>query len=440
MLPTLKVLSPAPLALVALRVLLAAAILTGATHGTLSGARAALTPLTAADHVAIDALYQRTLHEEGVRTGVRHWLTNFFAEPVPGGAEAWSYIVRSTGAEMTIATLYRDRLVKRGGHWRIEKHEEFPGTVMPPREHLLPPSNVGEKTLTARDIFEMKRLITRYNLGYDNAAPFDGGVLSSLSFTVDALFERPGGATRVGRAGAIVQAKEFQSKTGLHHWDTNYLFDVAPDGEVTSINYDMQFNVADGGSPVKLNGAGLLFHKFIRTPEGWLMKYRRYDAPATVKPMKWPAPGYGMTARELSARAAAKGRLSEADRVEIEQLYARASFAFDAGLAHGADFARTFTPDGVLVRHGTTTSGQAALTAVAADAEANPVLHHWLTNLTIEPSPEGAIGRVYVLNFMPGNAATAVRDVGHFDDRLVRTNEGWRFARRAYTSALPVAR
>lgn len=422
------------------RFVLAAVILTGSTCVDLTGAPAALAPLTAADHVGIDTIYQRSLHEEGVRTGVRHWLTNFFAEPVPGGAEAWAYIVRSKGADMTMATLYRDRLVRSGGTWRIEKHEEFPGTVMPPREHRLPPSNEGDRTLTARDIAEMKRLISRYNLGYDNAAPFDGGVLSSLSFTMDAVFERPGGATRVGRDGAVVQAKEFQSKTGLHHWDTNFLFDVSPEGEVTSINYDMQFNVADGGSPVKLNGAGLLFHKFVRTSEGWLMKYRRYDAPATVKPMKWPAPGYGMTARELSAPAAAKGRLSEADRVEIEQLYARASFAFDAGLEQGADFARTFTPDGVLVRDGAQTRGRAALTAAAAGAEADPVLHHWLTNLLIDPSPEGAVGRVYVLNFMPGNAATAVRDVGRFDDRLVRTKEGWRFARRTYTSELSVAR
>lgn len=419
---------------------LAAAVVAGALHVPVTGARATLAPLTAADHVAIEALYTRTLHDAGVRAGERHWLTNFFVEPVPGGAEAWAYIVRGKGAEMTLATLYRDRLVKAGASWRIVKHEEFPGTVMPPREHLLPPSNEADTALTARDIAEMKRLISRYNLGYDNAAPFDRGVLSSLSFTLDALFERPGGATRIGRDGAIVQAKEFQSKTGLHHWDANFLFDVSPSGEVTSINYDMQFNVADGGGPVRLNGAGLLFHKFVRTAEGWLMNYRRYDAPAAVKPMKWPVPGYGMTARELSAPPVARGRLSEADRVEIEQLYARASVAFDAGLEDGADFARTFTADGVLVRDGAATRGHAALTAAAAGNTANPVLHQWLTNLTVDASRDGAVGRVYVLHFTAGNAPKAVNDVGTFDDQLVRTKEGWRFARRRYTSELVVAR
>jgi len=120
-------------------------------------------------------------------------------------------------------------------------------------------------------------------------------------------------------------------------------------------------------------------------------------------------------------------------------LYARASFALDAGLEQGADFARTFTPDGVLVRSGAPTNGRAALTAAAAGAAANPVLHHWLTNLTIEPSPDGAVGRVYVLNLLPGNAATAVNDVGHFDDQLVRTTDGWRFSRRVYTSELAKA-
>ena len=412
-------------------------------QGIIGRAPASLPPLTAADHLAIQALYNRTLHEAGVATGLRHWLTNLVVEPAPGGASGealgWAYIVRSQGTATSAAVLYRDRLVRGSAGWRVDVREEFSGTVMPLRDHLLPPSNEGSKAFTARDFAEVKRLVTRYNLGYDNAGPFDSGVLSSLSFTLDAMFERPGGATRIGRDGAIAQAREFQTKPGLHHWDTNFLIDVSPSGEVTSVNYDMQFNVSGStGEVVNLRSAGLLFHRFTRTPEGWLIKYRRYDSPAAVPKMAWPEPAYGLTARGVAADPAAprvRGTLSGGDYVEIDQLYARANFAFDTGMENGAAFARMFTTDGSLVRSGVVTTGHAALAALAAPSATAPAVHTWMSNLAIEPSRDGATGRVYALDFTSG-AAKPINDSGRLDDVLVKTREGWRFKTRVYVSEI----
>ena len=93
-------------------------------QGIIGRAPASLPPLTVADHLEIRSLYTRTLHEAGVATGIRHWATNLFAEPAPGGASGtalgWAYIVRSQGTATSAAVLYRDRLVKGNAGWRVE--------------------------------------------------------------------------------------------------------------------------------------------------------------------------------------------------------------------------------------------------------------------------------------------------------------------------------
>ena len=56
----------------------------------------------------------------------------------------------------------------------------------------------------------------------------------------------------------------------------------------------------------------------------------------------------------------------------------------------------------------------------------------------LEPTPDGATGRVYVLVKGP-DAEVPVADVGTFEDELVRAGDGWRFKRRAYRSEVPGA-
>ena len=453
-----------------------------AVHGVLSSQRqAAPPPLEASDYAEIETLYGRSLHDVGVadagasfarsftsdgelvqsqraisgheelaafalaQRGLRHWITNLPIEPSPDGAVAWPYILQARGTELVSGALYRDRLVKTGDGWRVKKREVFPGTVMPPRDHYPPPSNVDADTFTGRDYAEIKRLLTRYDLGYDNAGGYDGGQLASLSFTSDALFERPGGPTRRGREGVIEQVKQSISRGArtLHHWDSTPIIDVSPTGEISSLNYDLLFYVEESGSPVRVGGSGTLTHQYVRSAEGWLIEYRRYEGRTVVPTIAWPPAGFGLSASamtpELLARdSGERGGLSDNDHVDIEQLYVRNSIAFDSGAEEGAAFARTFTSDGMLLRGGTTTSGQESLAALAASNV--PGLHTWTSNLVVEPTRDGAVGRVYVLTVSGAGADRPIADVGTYDDELVKTREGWRFRKRTYVSDVTASR
>lgn len=224
--------------------------------------RAPVVPLTGADYVEIKNAYGRSLHAE---RDLRHWITNLAIEPSPEGALAWPYVLQSRGREFTDGSLYRDRWVKTPGGWRISTRETFPGNKMPAREDSPAPSNTGSTRFTPRDYFEIENRLTRYNLGWDNARTFDGGGLASLSFTRDALFERPGGDTRRGREGIFDQVKASANpKPGLHHWDGNLLMDVDVSGQVETFGYDVLLNIAEPGSPVRVNATGTLVHRFAR--------------------------------------------------------------------------------------------------------------------------------------------------------------------------------
>src|SRR6185295_7816648 len=111
------------------------------------------------------------------------------------------------------------RWVRTPDGWRIRRREVFRGNQMPPRAEYPAASNINGRTFTARDYFELENLLTRYNVGWDNARMFDLGRLASLSFTPDAVFERPGGDTRRGREGIFDQVRAGELKGGLHHWD-----------------------------------------------------------------------------------------------------------------------------------------------------------------------------------------------------------------------------
>ena len=92
----------------------------------------------------------------------------------------------------------------------------------------------------------------------------------------------------------------------------------------------------------------------------------------------------------------------------------------------------------MLLRGGTTTSGQESLAALAASNV--PGLHTWTSNLVVEPTRDGAVGRVYVLTVCGAGADRPIGDVGTYDDELVKTREGWRFRKRTYVSDVTASR
>ena len=295
--------------------------------------------------------------------------------------------------------------------------------------------------LTALDYADIKRVVGQYNLGWDSTGRVDAGALVGRAFTPDAIFYSPTGPW-IGRARIAEAAAT--TKSGINHWVSNLLIDAAPDGGATSWSYVLLTNVADSGRPIVLTGGGILHEAFTKTPDGWQLKYRRYEAVGTTPSINWPQPEQGRFVPvaepgESSGSATGRGTLSPADYIAIEQLYIKNNIAFDSGADEGQRFARTFTPDGVIVSaDGTRVAGE-MLAGQPRATHREPGLRTWMTNLLIEPSPDGATGRVYLLtaNLSPRTAdrpaAYSIAEGRSYSDVLVKTADGWRFKERRYT-------
>ena len=126
--------------------------------------------------------------------------------------------------------------------------------------------------------------------------------------------------------------------------------------------------------------------------------------------------------------------LTPMDVIEIQQLAIRYAYGLDTAADNGYQYADVFTPDGEFVgRTVPLTQGREALARVARSVrKANPqYVRHFIANHVIEPSPEGAIGRVYVMvvdceEWQPSSIYIG----GHYEDTYVRTSSGWRIKRR----------
>jgi hypothetical protein len=141
------------------------------------------------------------------------------------------------------------------------------------------------------------------------------------------------------------------------------------------------------------------------------------------------------------ARSAAKSTtLTAMDRIEIQQLVARYGYALDTGADNGYAYADLFAPDGVFVgmnqgEKGRSYRGRETLAALARGGQRGPnFVSHFITNMLIEPSPEGAVGRQYavVMDIGENNKPSSISHGGHYDDVYVKTAAGWRFKSRVF--------
>jgi len=160
-----------------------------------------------------------------------------------------------------------------------------------------------------------------------------------------------------------------------------------------------------------------------------------------------------LSALWLTAASTVSGQaptsLTTKDYVEIQQLTSQYAVALDTRSNDGNALADLFTADGELVGLRGTAKGRADLAALArrgimtAD---RPVVDvsHFTMNHVIQPTAGGATGKEYVVlvNFgpddRPGGDFASIG--GHYEDTYVKTAAGWRFKRREYVAAKPVAR
>jgi hypothetical protein len=174
---------------------------------------------------------------------------------------------------------------------------------------------------------------------------------------------------------------------------------------------------------------------------------------------------------QAQPRNTAASSLSAMDYVEIRQLAARYTFALDTGAEDGLAYADLFSPDGESVRPNA--KGREQLAALARGGRRGPsYVTHFGMNHVIEPSPQGATGRQYVVEISfdeNGRGQNAEQNAeqnagqngaqngrgqnaqaagqwdlvgrrggelstsgGHYEDAYVKTSNGWRFKRREF--------
>src|SRR5207244_12572786 len=123
----------------------------------------------------------------------------------------------------------------------------------------------------------------------------------------------------------------------------------------------------------------------------------------------------------------------------------------DSGADNGDAYADLYAPSGTFTGtnqgpSGRTYQGRDALAALARGGRRGPLfVSHYVTNLAVEPTADGAVGRTYVAIFDIGNGGNGAKSRldhgGLYNDVYVKTAAGWRFKSRTYyesTSGKPV--
>ena len=125
--------------------------------------------------------------------------------------------------------------------------------------------------------------------------------------------------------------------------------------------------------------------------------------------------------------------LTAQDLVDIQQLYARYNWAIDAGDSEA--YAATFTPDGVFNNN----AGHDAIVKFADTFHAGlgAHVHHWNTNLLIQPTADGASGQVYLVLVDFATKPPTIATSATYSDQLVKTPQGWRFKKRTTKGDAP---
>jgi len=147
----------------------------------------------------------------------------------------------------------------------------------------------------------------------------------------------------------------------------------------------------------------------------------------------------------VSVQAATKRDLplSHDDRAQIQELLYKYSYYVDNRL--GEAWASTFTPDGRLEFCQTVIRGHDELVAFASRTSGRfPYTSHFVGNtIMVQTAPGQVHARSTIILMARGKgneAPTELLGVGIYDDRIVKTRDGWRFQVRASgrTGMVPV--
>jgi hypothetical protein len=324
-------------------------------------------------------------------------------------------------------------------------------TVLAASGHAYAQKKAAGPALTTQDYLDIQQLVARYAHAMDTGA--DNGNAYADLFAADGEFVPPTGpATRghdalaaLGRTGFVDGHKP---ALGVSHFIMNHVIEPAAGG-ATGKAYVVLVNIGEGGKPGGewSNTGGHYEDVYVKTAQGWKFKRREYipmkserRAPGTPSAAAAKAPAGTGAPKPAAAQAKT---LTAQDYIDIRALANLYAYGLDSGAENGTGsvYANVFAEDAEF--HGPPATpggppfnavGREELRKFAIPGRGTAYVRHFMTNHLIEPSPEGARGKVYLLVIDIGreDKPTSVNMGGHYEDIYVKTAEGWRIKSRNF--------
>ena len=325
-------------------------------------------------------------------------------------------------------------------------------------------SSAKPVAMTPMDYVEIRQLVNRYAFALDTGS--NNGYDYADLFAADGEFVRPYAKGREQLAALARGGKLGPYNTV--HYIMNHVIEPTPDGAIGK-EYLIEFNwditpapaPAGAGRGGQANGWDLVGRKvgelartgghyediYVKTPVGWRFKKRDFiPSKSGADPAPLPSPPIPADAPKIDASAALapaanfvaptqQSSLSATDYLEITQLVASYGHALDSGYGKGENgeaYANLYTADAAFAG----AEGHDQLVRLGQIQPRGPdFVRHYLTNHVIEPTPDGARGKEYLVVIDNGEngKASSLFLGGHYEDAYVRTPDGWRIkARRLY--------
>jgi hypothetical protein len=296
--------------------------------------------------------------------------------------------------------------------------------------------------LTALDYYQIQQLYARMCHGLDSGA--ENGQLFAQVFTADGVYTDTAGATLGGHGqlAALARNNPRKGPTNVGHYVTNVMIEPSASG-ATGRSYLMIALAGEGGQRASVTEGGRFRDELVKTADGWRIRSRTPEegagggARATTQPSN--------TRGGSAAAPAPPGpSLTVEDYAEIQQLYARYGFAWDGAAENGTMFANLFTPDGSHLNDSRQPSRQfvKGRDRLVAFALQDPAKHptrvgHFVTNVMLEPSPEGVLSKAYLMrvNVRSEGQLPGISAGGIYFDLLAKTPVGWRFKAKQFMVA-----
>ena len=280
-----------------------------------------------------------------------------------------------------------------------------------------------QPALTARDRIEINQLVARYAFALDTRA--DSGMAFADLFAPDGEFVGIRGSARgrdqlarLASNGVMTAEKPL---VGVSHFGMNHVIEPAVGG-ATGKEYLVMVNIAEGGKPGGdfSNIGGHYEDAYVKTAAGWRFKRREFvPMKSTAQlPQSAAVPSATRAATGTGQAPAGGGsQLSADDYLAIRALANTYAYGLDTGADKGGLYASVFTEDAEF--HGPPAvpggkpfdaRGREALRQFALVDRGSAYVRHFMTNHLIEPAPDGARGKVYllVIDIAQGDKPTSV--------------------------------